>query len=129
MKKRLPYIIIFVIIFIIETLIALFVHDDFVRPYIGDVIVIWLVYCFAQIILAKRFSSYAVAFGVMIFAFLVEFLQKMRIVDVLGIDSPILRTIIGTSYANADLICYAAGTAVTLLGIFIYNRINKKSAQ
>ncbi len=129
MKKRLPYIIIFVIIFIIETLIALFVHDDFVRPYIGDVIVVWLVYCFAQIILAKRFSSYAVAFGVMIFAFLVELLQKMRIVDVLGIDSPILRTIIGTSYANADLICYAAGTAVTFLGIFIYNRINKKSAQ
>ena len=127
MKKRLPYIVIFILLFLAETLIALFVHDSFVRPYIGDVIVVWVVYCAVQIVLAQRFSSYAVAFGTMIFAFIVEFLQKMHIADVLGIDNPILRTIIGTSYANADLICYVAGTAVTFLGIFIYNRI--KAAQ
>ena len=125
MKKRLPYIIIFIAIFAVETCIALFVHDDLVRPYIGDVIVMWAVYCLAQIILGGRFGSYKVAVGSLIFAFFVELLQKFRIVDVLGIKSPILRTIIGTSFAPADLVCYLAGTAVTVAGIWIYNKALK----
>ena len=125
MKQRKPYIIIFIAIFAVETCIALFVHDDIVRPYIGDVIVMWAVYCLAQIILGGRFGSYKVAVGSLIFAFFVELLQKIRIVDVLGIKSPILRTIIGTSFAPADLICYLAGTAVTVAGIWVYNKALK----
>ena len=122
MKQRKPYIIIFIAIFAVETCIALFVHDDFVRPYIGDVIVMWAVYCLAQLILGGRFGSYKVAVGSLIFAFFVELLQKFRIVDVLGIKSPVLRTIIGTSFAPADLVCYLAGTAVTAAGIWIYRK-------
>ena len=125
MKQRKPYIIIFIAIFAVEICIALFVHDDFVRPYIGDVIVMWAVYCLAQIILGGRFGSYKVAVGSLIFAFFVELLQKFRIVDVLGIKSPVLRTIIGTSFAPADLVCYLAGTAVTAAGIWIYNKALK----
>ena len=125
MKQRKPYIIIFIAIFAVEACIALFVHDDFVRPYIGDVIVMWAVYCLAQIILGGRFGSYKVAVGSLIFAFFVELLQKFRIVDVLGIKSPVLRTIIGTSFAPADLVCYLAGTAVTVAGIWIYNKALK----
>ena len=125
MKQRKPYIIIFIAIFAVETCIALFVHDDFVRPYIGDVIVMWAVYCLAQIILGGRFGSYKVAVGSLIFAFFVELLQKFRIVDVLGIKSPVLRTIIGTSFAPADLVCYLAGTAVTAAGIWVYNKALK----
>jgi hypothetical protein len=122
MKQRKPYIIIFIAIFAVETCIALFVHDDFVRPYMGDVIVMWVVYCLAQIILGGRFGSYKVAVGSLIFAFFVELLQKFRIVDVLGIKSPVLRTIIGTSFAPADLVCYLAGTAVTVAGIWVYRK-------
>ena len=122
MKQRKPYIIIFIAIFAVETCIALFVHDDFVRPYMGDVIVMWAVYCLAQIILGGRFGSYKVAVGSLIFAFFVELLQKFRIVDVLGIEDPVLRTIIGTSFAPADLVCYLAGTAVTAAGIWVYRK-------
>lgn len=125
MKQRKPYIIIFIAIFAVETCIALFIHDDLIRPYIGDVIVMWAVYCLAQIILGGRFGSYKVAVGSLIFAFFVELLQKFRIVDVLGIKSPVLRTIIGTSFAPADLVCYLAGTAVTVAGIWVYNKALK----
>ena len=38
-KSRLPYIIAAVVLLIVEILIGLFVHDGFVRPYIGDVLV------------------------------------------------------------------------------------------
>ena len=46
MKKRIFYIISFLVIFCIEVLIALYVCDNFVRPYIGDVLVVVLVYSF-----------------------------------------------------------------------------------
>ncbi|MCW5910752.1 MAG: DUF2809 domain-containing protein [Cyclobacteriaceae bacterium] len=35
-------------IFIAEVLIALFVHDSFIRPYVGDVLVVILIYCFVK---------------------------------------------------------------------------------
>ena len=122
MRKRMPYIIIFVLIFAVETCIALFVHDDFVRPYVGDVIVMWAVYCLAQIILGGKFGSYKVAVGSLVFAFIVEILQKFNIADVMGVENPILRTIIGTSYATADLLCYFVGTAFIFAGIFLYRK-------
>lgn len=125
MKNRVVYAVIFILLFIVETLIALFIHDDFIRPYVGDIIVVWVVYCFVQLILGGK-NSYAVAFGTMIFAFGVEFLQKMRIVDVLGIENAVLRTIIGTSYATGDLICYAVGTIICFAGILVYRKIKKK---
>lgn len=127
MKKRLPYLIIFVLLFAVEVLIALFVHDDFVRPYLGDVIVVWVVYCFVQIILGKRFNSYAVCVGVFLFACLVEFLQGIKIVEILGLEnSSFFRTLIGTSFAIEDLLCYAAGSVITITVIFISRHIYKK---
>ena len=48
MKKRIFYIISFLVIFCIEVLIALYVRDNFVRPYIGDVLVVVLVYSFVR---------------------------------------------------------------------------------
>lgn len=39
MEKRIFYIISFLMIFCIEVLIALYVRDSFVRPYMGDALV------------------------------------------------------------------------------------------
>ena len=43
------YLAAFVILFLIEAAIALWVHDRFIRPYIGDVLVVVLVYVFVRI--------------------------------------------------------------------------------
>lgn len=118
MSKRIPYIVLFVIIAAVEVLIALFVHGGFVRYYLGDVIVVWAVYCIVQIFLCGRFSSYKVAFGVMLFAFAVEFAQAINIVDLIGLgDIQFFRILIGTSFSPVDLICYAVGTLITFIGI------------
>ena len=123
MKKRLPYIILFVIITAVEVMIALFCHGGFVRYYLGDVIVVWAVYCFVQIFLRGRFSSYGVALGVMIFAFIVEFLQGVNIVDLIGLgDIPFFRVLIGTSFSPVDLLCYAVETAAEFAGIFLHRK-------
>lgn len=115
--------ILFVIITTVEVMIALFCHGGFVRYYLGDVIVVWAVYCIVQIFLRGRFSSYGVALGVMIFAFIVEFLQGVNIVDLIGLgDIPFFRVLIGTNFSPVDLLCYAAGTAAEFAGIFLYSK-------
>ena len=123
MKARLPYIIGFILFVGVEVCIGVFYFNSFIRSYIGDVIIVWVLYCLFRIIFPKRFNSYAVALGILIFSFIVEFLQKAHIADVLGIENSFLCTLIGTSYAVEDLWSYAAGTAVTVLMIWICRRL------
>lgn len=128
MKKRLPYIISFISLLAVEVLIALFVDDSFIRPYLGDVIVVWVVYSFVQIILGGRFSSCIVSVGVFLFAVLVELMQAVNIVDLLHLQgSPFFRTLIGTHFDFRDILCYAAGTAVMISVILLKRFCNKKS--
>jgi hypothetical protein len=106
------YFVLTVLIFVIEVLIALFVHDGFVRPYLGDVLVVILIYCFI-----KSFLNVPVlptAIFVLLFSFTIEFLQYIRIVKKLGLKSEILRTVLGTSFAWADIIAYIAGIIIVL---------------
>lgn len=124
MKKRLPYLIGFILLTAVEVLIALFVNDSFIRPYLGDVIVVWVVYCFAQLLLGGRFSSYAVSAGVFVFSVFTEIMQGINIVELLGLgDNPFFRTLIGTHFDLKDIICYASGTGALVLLIFTNDRI------
>ena len=126
MKKRIPYIAGFILLLAVEVLIALFLHGGFIRNYIGDVIVVWVVYCFVRIFLINA-NSYITAIGVMMFAFVVEFLQYINIVDILGLGNiTFFRVLIGTSFSVIDLVCYSAGTAVTLLAIFTHSKYKKQ---
>lgn len=125
MKKRIPYIVRFFLLLTVEVLIALFLHGGFIRYYMGDVIVVWVVYCFVRIFLVNA-NSYLTAIGVMIFAFIVEFLQYINIVDILRLGNiTFFRVLIGTSFSIIDLVCYSAGTAVTLTAIFLHAKYKK----
>lgn len=128
MKKRLIYAAAFVLLTAIEVLIALFVNDSFIRPYLGDVIVVWVVFCFAQIFLCRRVSPYITACGVFLFACLVEILQEIRIVELLGLGHiPFFRTLIGTQSDIKDILCYGAGTAILCTAIFLGRKIFSKT--
>lgn len=103
-----------VLIFAIEVLIALFVHDKFVRPYGGDILVIILLYCL--IMSFFRLSVLTVAMTVLIFAFLVEFLQCLNIVEKLGLEkSSVAGIIIGSSFAWLDLLAYIVGGVIVVI--------------
>lgn len=111
MKKRMLYAGVFLILTVIEVLIALFVHDRFVRPYVGDMIVVVVVYCFVRIWIPERVRL--MPLWVFLFAVCVEVLQYFRIVEVLGVENnTFLRTLIGTSFAWEDILCYAVGCVV-----------------
>lgn len=125
MKKRLPYIILLILLIAAEVAIALTQHGNWLRNYGGDIIVVWVVYCLVQSFLGGKNNHYIVHIGVLIFAFLVEFLQLINIVDLIGLGNiQFFRVLIGTSFAVEDLLSYAAGTAIGCIGTFIYNKLH-----
>lgn len=107
-KLRIIYAIILVILFITEVLIALFVHDDFIRPYVGDVLVTILICCFCRIIIPKGVP--ALPIYVFVFATLVEIAQYFDIVKLLGLENNLLvSTVMGRTFSFVDLVCYGVG--------------------
>lgn len=110
MKNRLRVIygVLFVVILIVEILIALFVHDNFIRPYIGDMLVTVLICSFARFFIPEKIK----VLPMLVFAFstLVEIGQYFDFVKLLGIDdNPFISTLLGRTFSVADLICYAMG--------------------
>ena len=113
--KRIGYAIATVILLLIEVLIALYVHDAFVRPYIGDVLVVIVIYTFIRIFVPERCKL--LPLYVFIFAALVEFSQMFHIVEVLGWqDNRFLSVLVGSVFDWKDIQCYAAGGI--LLGVY-----------
>lgn len=104
----------FAVLLAAEVCIALFVHDAFVRPYLGDVLVIVLLYCLGRGVLGVRgrwLVPAVTALGV-----LAECLQYFRLADRLGLaEGSVLRVILGSTFDWKDLLCYLAG-GVLLLG-------------
>lgn len=125
MKKRILYIIILILLIAVEVVIALTQHGNWLRYYGGDVIVVWAVYCLVQAIIGGK-NPYITHIGVLLFAFFVEFLQYIHIVDIIGLgDIEFFRILIGTSFAVEDLFSYALGTVVGIGGSFLYKKMQK----
>jgi hypothetical protein len=103
-----------ILIFFIEVLIALYVNDSFVRPYLGDVLVVILIYCFLKSFI--KLPVLPVAIAVLTFSFIIEVLQFLNIVEKLGLEkSKIAKTVIGTSFSWIDLLTYIIGITVVLI--------------
>lgn len=101
-------------IFLAELLIALGVHDDLIRPWGGDFLVVILLYCLVRGLL--NVGGFRAALGVLLFAYTVEALQYFQIVRVLHLDSSaVARTVVGTSFSWSDMLAYTLGVAFVLI--------------
>lgn len=108
------YFLLTILLFLIEVYIALFVHDNFIRPYLGDVLVVILIYCFVKSFL--KVSVLKAAIAVLLFAFSIETLQYFLIVEKLNLqDNKLARTVIGTSFAWEDILAYIAGIVIVIV--------------
>ncbi|HMO62593.1 MAG TPA: DUF2809 domain-containing protein [Ferruginibacter sp.] len=108
------YFIFTLLLLVVEVCIAVFVHDRFIRPYFGDVLVVALIYCFIQSFF--NFPVIPTATAVLLFAFFIELLQYFNIVNRLGWQNSTLAcTVIGTSFAWEDIIAYIAGFSLILI--------------
>lgn len=110
MKKRLPYILAFVLLLLAEIYIGLFVRDRFIRPYFGDVLVTVLLCCLVRAVYPKGLRLLPIY--VFAFSVVVEVAQYVDLVKLLGWENnTLISTLIGRSFAWADILCYAAGCA------------------
>lgn len=117
----LKYLLLTVILFFIELAIALFVEDKIIRPYIGDTLVVCLIYCFIRIFLQT--DPWKIALGVLLFAFTIETLQYFDYVKLLGLEkNRILSVAMGRDFAWNDFIAYFGGFLLIILCEKIYER-------
>ena len=115
MKKRLTYALAFLILLITEILIALFVRDDFIRPYGGDILVTVLICAAVRIVVPTGVRL--LPLWVFLFAAGVEIGQYFDFVTLLGLGNiAFFRILLGSTFSFADLLCYAAGCALFWLG-------------
>lgn len=122
MKMDMKYIFIFLILLIAEIIIAFFVKDAIIRPFIGDVLVIILIYTLIRGLMKKSIKLLPVY--IFLFAFTVELAQYFNIVDALDLqNNKVISTIVGTTFDIKDILCYLVSTVI----LIIWNRIEKTS--
>lgn len=111
---NLKYFALTVLLFITEVLIALYMHDAFIRPYGGDVLVGILVYCFVKSFLNTPVIPTALM--VLAFCYTIEILQYFNYVNLLGLqNSKLARIVLGTGFSWIDMVCYTAGMLIVIL--------------
>ena len=120
-KSRLIYFVIFILLFAVEILIALFVHDKFVRPFVGDIVVVMLVCAFARIFIPDKIRLLPVF--ATLFAVMIEALQYFDFVKLLGFENnPVISTILGRTFDIKDIICYFIGGALFFIAETVSRR-------
>lgn len=116
-----------VIIFIVEFMIATkFKHYHFLRGFVGDYLVVILLYTILQAIKPLK----PVVAGIMIFLFSVgvEFMQMINPAKLLGFAKGSAgEIIIGSTFSVEDIIMYFCGTVtVVVIDLVIRKRMNLK---
>ncbi|MBC7936810.1 MAG: DUF2809 domain-containing protein [Rhizobacter sp.] len=119
--SRLHYFMAGSLLFCLEVFIALYVHDDIIRPHIGDLLVVIMMYCFLKSFF--NFTVLTTAIISLLFSYLIEFLQYLKIVEILGLQrSTLAKVVIGTHFSWIDIWCYTAGIVTVLLAEKMLNR-------
>jgi len=107
-NKHRYYFIGFFLLLLIEVSITKYVQDDFVRPYLGDFLVVILLYCFLMSVSNLNVRKGLIV--VLLFSYTVEFFQLINIVKVLQFQPPkIVMIILGSSFSVWDLLAYSLG--------------------
>jgi hypothetical protein len=113
-KFQLPYFVPAIALLLVEIAIAVFVKDAFVRPYVGDYLVVILLYCMLKSVVV--ISPIKAAIIVFLFALAVEFTQYFNLAAKLGFAKSSAGTVIlGSSFEWLDILAYALGLATVLL--------------
>jgi hypothetical protein len=113
-KFQKSYFLLAILLFITEVCIALFVNDKIVRPYVGDFLVVILLYCAIKSFL--KIPVIKAALLVLLFAYSIEILQYLNILRRLGLEkSLVARTVIGSSFEWIDMLAYTMGIVLVLL--------------
>ena len=116
------YLLITILIFLIEVLIATKLeYIFFIRAYLGDVIVVMLLYTFVKTFMT--INNEKLIAGIFVFSCIIEFVQYFKIADKLGFQpGSLMYIVIGNSFSWIDILCYAAGCFLLFLVVKFNNQ-------
>src|SRR5471030_466133 len=118
MKINYRYLSTFIILLIAEIAISLFIHDNIIRPFVGDALVVCVIYFFIRSFIRKSMKFLPVY--VFLFACLIEVGQYFNLVSLLHMENiRIARIIIGSTFDLNDIFCYFVG----MILIFVYEAL------
>lgn len=110
-KSRITYLILFLSLLLTEIFIALFVHDSFIRPYIGDVLVVAVICSLLRVFIPDKIKFLPIFAS--LFAVFVEILQYFDFVSLLGLaENKFFSILLGRTFDIRDILCYIVGGAV-----------------
>lgn len=120
--RRLIFGILSLLLLGIEVLIGLYAHG-WVRSYLGDVLVVILIYTIVRTIVPYKIRKwYVLPTIILVFSFIVEFLQLWGFCDRLGITNQFLRIIIGTGFSWVDIASYCIGIIPCYVSEYLLQR-------
>lgn len=120
-KFNSTYFLLAMLLLVIEIAIALYIPDGFIRHYLGDLLVVILIYCFLRSIF--KVSVAPLAFGVLLFAYSIEILQYFDFVGRLGLSQNILLSVVlGSTFDWMDILMYTIGIFI----VFIWELLLRK---
>jgi hypothetical protein len=92
----------------VEIFIAARMHDNIIRPYGGDFLVVILLYCLVRSFL--DLPVFPTAVSVLLFSYLVETSQYFKLADHLGLkEHSLARVLIGSYFTWVDILSYTLG--------------------
>ena len=102
------YFLTFLLLFSSEVCIAVFSKNHFIRYFIGDVLVVALLYCFIRSFIEN--SIYKTIIAVLAFSFLIEALQYINFIEYIGLKKyQLAKLILGTTFSWGDMLAYTIG--------------------
>ncbi len=121
LSERIPALCGFVLLLVIEIIIGKSAHG-FIRAYVGDVLVIPLIYCFVRIFYVRPAAWLPAAVGGL--GILAEILQYFDLCGLLGIPrGSLLGILLGSSADLADIVCYSAGTLLIYAAEWCFGKV------
>ena len=113
-RERAVFAAAFVLLLIVEAAIALFVSDRFVRPYLGDVLVVILLFCLIRVFFPRGLRL--LPFYLFLLAAGIEVLQYFGFLSWFGLEeNAAAKLVFGSVFSFADLLCYLIGCLVCAL--------------
>lgn len=127
MRIQVKYLIICCLLLGIEIIIALYVRDTFVRPYLGDSIAIAFVYTFLMSMVKTNHTMkpqlYVASISLLI-GIVIELLQATSFLETTGLGNiHWVRVVMGTSFSWFDMLAYVGGyLGVILVEWMLYKK-------
>ncbi|MDM1553916.1 DUF2809 domain-containing protein [Chryseobacterium indologenes] len=125
----LKYLLVSIFIFLVEVLIATKLKGIFfVRAYLGDVIVVILLYTLVKSFF--RVNNEKLILGILVFSCLIEFAQYFNIAEKLGFrPGSLMYIVIGNSFSWIDILCYVVGALLLYLFVKMSEGKNTSSTR